>query len=204
VPSEHDVRQRAVICQDCWFWKEMSCALASPVDGVCANKRPVQGRRATPQPAQAALVPLAAGHAMDVAAHAVAPVHAPVHPPVQPAPAPFATDAPEATFTIAQLRAPESSAVAPQEVESTAVRPIRTTPPSFREIRAGRAAAASRAPIAEVRIPLGELENGTLLSDAASQDSVPSAMLPCMDSLVERVRQRTAARLNRSSAFIPA
>jgi hypothetical protein len=190
-----------VICQDCWFWKEMSCALASPVDGVCANKRPVQGRRSTPQPAQATLVPLAAGHAMDIAAQVAAPVQVPV----QPTPAPFAADAPEATFTIAQLRAPESAAVAPQEVESSAVRPIRTTPPSFREIRAGRAAAASRAPIAEVRIPLGELDGGTLLSDAERHENAATvAMLPCMDSLVERVRQRTAARLNRTSAFIPA
>ncbi len=198
MPSEHDVRQRAVICQDCWFWKEMSCALASPVDGVCANKRPVQGRRATPQPVQATLVPLAAGHAMDVAAQVVAA-------PVQPAPVPFATDAPEATFTIAQLRAPEPSATVPQEVESSAVRPIRTAPPSFREIRAGRAAAASRAPIAEVRIPLGELEGGTLMSDAQRHDvATATALVPCMDSLVERVRQRTAARLNRAGAFVSA
>jgi hypothetical protein len=179
----------------------MSCALASPVDGLCANKRPVQGRRSTPQPAQAALVPLAAGHAMDVAAHVASPVHAPV----QPAPVPFSTDAPEATFTIAQLRTPEPTVGAPQEVESSAVRPIRATPPSFREIRAGRAAAASRAPIAEVRIPLSELEGGTLMSDAERHEAAAtSALLPCMDSLVERVRQRTAARLNRSSAFIPA
>lgn len=201
MPSEHDVRQRAVICQDCWFWKEMSCALASPVDGVCANKRPVQGRRSTPQPAQAALVPLASGHAMDVAARAAAPA---AQVPGHAAPVPFSTDAPEATFTIAQLRAPESPAVAPQEVESVAVRPIRTTPPSFREIRAGRAAAASRAPIAEVRIPLGELDGGTLLADAARHEDGMSALLPCMDSLVERVRQRTAARLNRAGSFIPA
>ncbi len=201
MPSEHDVRQRAVICQDCWFWKEMSCALASPVDGVCANKRPVQGRRATPQPAQAALVPLAAGHAMDVAAQVVAPVAAPA----QPAPVPFSTDAPEATFTIAQLRAPEAASIAPQEVESSAVRPIRTSPPSFREIRAGRAAAASRAPIAEVRIPIGELEGGTLMSDAERhENAATAAMVPCMDSLVERVRQRTAARLNRAGAFVSA
>jgi hypothetical protein len=180
-----------VICQDCWFWKEMSCALASPVDGVCANKRPVQGRRSTPQPAQAALVPLASGHAMDVAARGATPV-------------PFSTDAPEATFTIAQLRAPETTNVIPQEVESTAVRPIRTAPPSFREIRAGRAAAASRAPIAEVRIPLDELDGGTLLADAARHDEGAASMLPCMDSLVERVRQRTAARLNRAGSIIHA
>ncbi len=198
MPSEHDVRQRAAICQDCWFWKEMSCALASPVDGVCANKRPVQGRRSTPQPAQAALVPLATGHAMDVAARVAAPAHVS-------GPVPFATDAPEATFTIAQLRAPEQpSAIPPQNVESTAVRPIRTAPPSFREIRAGRAAAASRAPIAEVRIPLGEIDGGTLLADAAQHGDGTSALLPCMDSLVERVRQRTAARLNRPNSFSPA
>jgi hypothetical protein len=183
----------------------MSCALASPVDGLCANKRPVQGRRSTPQPAQAALVPLAAGHAMDIAAHAAAPVHAPAQVPVHQMPAPFATDAPEATFTIAQLRAPESAAIAPQEVESSAVRPIRATPPSFREIRAGRAAAASRTPVAEVRIPLSELDGGTLMSDAERHEAAAAtAMLPCMDSLVERVRQRTAARLNRAGAFIPA
>lgn len=196
MPSEHDVRQRAVICQDCWFWKEMSCALASPVDGLCANKRPVQGRRATPQPAQAALVPLAAGHAMDVAARVAAPA---------PGPVPFSTDAPEATFTIAQLRAPEPTGAVPHEVGSSAVRPIRTTPPSFREIRAGRAAAASRAPIAEVRIPLNELDGGTLMSDAERHEPAASAaMLPCMDSLVERVRQRTAARLNRSGSVLHA
>lgn len=191
MPSEHDVRQRAAICQDCWFWKEMSCALASPVDGVCANKRPVQGRRSAPQPAQAALVPLATGHEMDVAARAAAA-----------APAPFATDAPEATFTIAQLRHPvQQSSVTPHEVASTAARPIRTAPPSFREIRSGRAAAASRAPIAEVRIPLGELDGGTLLADAEHHGGDgASALLPCMDSLVERVRQRTAARLNRSGS----
>ncbi len=192
MPSEHDVHRRAVICQDCWFWKEMSCALASPVDGVCANKRPVQGRRGTAQPAQAALVPLAVGHAVDDAAMAPAAVESPV---------PFAADAPEATFTMAQLRAPTAAPVAPQEIESTAVRPIRTSPPSFREIRAGRAAAASRAPVAEVRIPIGEIESGTLLSDAAHHvGPVGSPTLPCMDSLVERVRQRTAARLNRTGA----
>lgn len=200
MPSEHDVRQRAVICQDCWFWKEMSCALASPVDGVCANKRPVQGRRSTPQPAQAALVPLASGHAMDVAARVTTPASAPA----AFTPAPFTADAPEATFTIAQLRAPESTTAAPQEVESTAVRPIRTSPPSFREIRSGRAAAASRAPIAEVRIPLAEIDGGTLLADAARHDDGVAAMLPCMDSLVERVRQRTAARISRSGSFSPA
>jgi hypothetical protein len=178
------VRQRAVICQDCWFWKEMSCALSNPEAGVCANKRPVQGRRAQQpkQPAQAALVPLAEGHARE----------------------PFSTDAPEATFTMSQLRTPEPVAAVPQEVESAAVRPIRTAPPSFREIRAGRAAAAGRAPVAEVRIPIGELEGGTLLTDAAQAQAAPSTMLPCMDSLVERVRQRTAARLNRAGAYSPA
>lgn len=186
MPSEHDVRQRAVICQDCWFWKEMSCALASPVDNVCANKRPVQGRRAAPQSAtQAALVPLAEGHGREV---------------VSP---PFAADAPEATFTMAQLRAPEPSGVVPQEVESASVRPIRSAPPSFREIRAGRAVAAGRAPVAEVRIPVGELEVGTLISDAAANEDA-SALVPCLDSLVERVRQRTAARLGRSGVYSPA
>ena len=146
-------------------------------------------------------MPLAAGHAMDIAAQVAAPVHAPV----QPAPVPFGTNAPEATFTIAQLRAPETPGIAPQEVESSAVRPIRTTPPSFREIRAGRAAAASRAPIAEVRIPLGELDGGTLLSDAERHENATAvAMVPCMDSLVERVRQRTAARLNRAGSFVSA
>ena len=167
----------------------MSCALASPVDNLCANKRPVQGRRSTRKPAQAALVPLAAGHALDVAAHATVPV-------------PFATDAPEATFTITQLRPQEPVARVPQEVESTAVRPIRATPPSFREIRSGRAAAASRAPVAEVRIPLAEIDGGTLMADAASLDSVDASMMPCMDSLVERVRQRTAARINRAGVFV--
>lgn len=215
MPSEHDVRQRAVICQDCWFWKEMSCALASPVDGVCANKRPVQGRRAAATPAQASLVPLAAGHARPEAlpvqpaarvaaptAHAAPAAHVAA---LHAAPEPFATDAPEATFSMAQLRAEAAPARQPATSVDATMQPIRTSPPSFREIRAGRAAAASRAPVAEVRIPVSELEGGTLISDAARHERPGmTPVLPGMDQLVERVRQRTAARLGRAGTFSPA
>lgn len=199
MPSEHDVRQRAAICQDCWFWKEMSCALASPVDGTCANKRPVQGRRATAVPAQASLVPLAAGHGLDVAARSRQQVAAS-------APTPFSADAPEATFTMARLRADEAARGHGHETVPMPVPelPVRSAPPSFREIRSGRAAAASRAPVAEVRIPLEELEGGTLLAQASSTPHEPATTLSGIDQLVERVRQRTAARLSRTGAFHPA
>lgn len=187
MPSEHDVRQRASICQDCWFWKEMSCALASPENGVCANRRPVRGRRVqTPTPPQqASLVPLAAGHA--------APVQAPMQPAAR---APFSERAPEATFSLAQVREQSQPAIprpARTPMADIAQR-VRTTPPSFREIRA--AAAASRAPIAQVTIPVAEVEGGTL-TQLARREAAAQAPLPGMDQLVERVRQRAAQRLSR-------
>jgi hypothetical protein len=195
VPSEHDVRERASICQDCWFWKEMSCALASPENGVCANRRPVRGRRLqTPTPPQqASLVPLADGHA--------AQVQAPAPQPMQPAArAPFGETAPEATFSLAQVREPVPAAVprpARTPMADIAQR-VRTSPPSFREIRA--AAAASRAPMAQVTIPVAEVEGGTLTQlarrEAAAQQPQQGS-LPGMDQLVERVRQRAAQRLSR-------
>jgi hypothetical protein len=179
------VRQRAVICQDCWFWKEMSCALASPVNDVCANRRPVHGRRAQRPalPAQASLVPLAAGHASPDAPERLAPA----------ARAPFAETAPEATFSLTQVREPDASAVVPPVEPEAMVQPLRSNPPSFREIRSGRAAASSRAPIAEVRIPISELERS--VPEAAPAQCV----LPGIDQLVERVRLRTAARLSRAA-----
>ena len=181
MPSEHDVRQRAAICQDCWFWKEMSCALASPESGVCANRRPVNGRallKARAPKGQAALVPLAEGHAAIAAS------------------APFSADAPESTFSLAQVTEqappahPRPRRVA-ADVSAQDAPAFRSAPPSFREIRSGRAAAAARAPIAEVRIPLAEVEG---------VDAPIQAALPGMDQLVERVRQRTAARMSRSAA----
>jgi hypothetical protein len=184
------VRQRASICQDCWFWKEMSCALASPDNGVCANRRPVRGRKAQAPaaPQQATLVPLAEGHAARVQQPAAAAT-------------PFAATAPESTFSLAQVRE-----VAAQPVPRPARTPmadiaqhVRTPPPSFREIRA--AAAASRAPIAQVVIPAAEVEGETLMA-AAGPDPVQAAQLarPCLDQLAERVRARTAQRLSRLSA----
>lgn len=170
----------------------MSCALASPTDGVCANKRPVQGRAASrPVPvAQPALTPLAQGHAAVVEDGIAARADLA-------ATAPFSTDAPESTFSMAQLR--EAPAPMPASRSAVAVVPTRASVPSFREIRAGRAAAAGRAPEAEVRIPLSELEAASLFSDATSHaPAATAALLPCMDSLVERVRNRTAARLSRT------
>lgn len=170
----------------------MSCALASPVDGVCANKRPVQGRRALAgrQLDQASLTPLAAGHEIQAA-------------PSIAASTPFAADAPEATFSMARLHEPSVERV-PTAAPSQP-RAVRSAPPSFREIRSGRAAAARREPVAEVTIPVAEVEAGTLLSDAASHaPAATAAMLPSMDQLVERVRQRTAARLSRAGSFSPA
>lgn len=170
----------------------MSCALASPTDGVCANKRPVQGRAAS-RPVvvgQATLTPLAQGHAADAGIRVAARA--------EPVPAPFSMDAPESTFSMARLR--EAAPVAEAARPDMASAAVRTPPPSFREIRAGRAAAAGRAPEAELRIPLSELETATLFSDATSHaPAATAALLPCMDSLVERVRQRTAARLSRAS-----
>ncbi len=182
----------------------MSCALASPTDGVCANKRPVQGRRspvakvAVDQPR---LTPLAQGHGrVDVERPAVAARQVAA---TDPSHEPFAADAPESTFSMAQLRSSDAAAQ-PDAVVDIAAGPRRTTPPSFREIRAGRAAAAGRTPVAEVRIPLAEVEHGTLLSDAHAHAPVASPAMPGMDQLVERVRRRTAARLGRSGSFSPA
>ncbi len=164
----------------------MSCALASPENGVCANKRPVRGRRAAMQRVeQPPLTPLAAGHAIDSA-------------PTQ-SPQPFAADAPESTFSLTQAR--ERVPVAPAStITATAVpEAVAHTPrslPTFREIRAGRAAAAGRTPVAELRISSSVAESGTLIADAA--EHAPHAMqcvMPGMEQLVERVRQRTAARL---------
>jgi hypothetical protein len=171
----------------------MSCALANPVEGVCANKRPVQGRRAAMRPIdQPELTPLAAGHSVDAL-----PVAADAH-------APFPADAPEATFSMAQLRQGEQSSPAGAQLAPPARR-VGNAPPSFREIRAGRVAAAARTPEAAVRIPVEELEAGTLVADASSHAPAATAMvLPGMDQLVERVRQRTAARLSRAGASRPA
>lgn len=177
----------------------MSCALASPTDGVCANKRPVQGRRA--RPAQATLTPLAAGHAR---------VEQPAQP-LQPAaqaptqPVPFAADAPESTFSLSQLEVPAASTGLPASAD---VPRIARTVPSYREIRAGRAtrvAAAARPAIAEVVVPVAEAEGDTLLHDSRQHATAASqAVLPGMDQLVERVRQRTAARLSRTGSLSPA
>ena len=186
MPSEHDVRQRASICQDCWFWKEMSCALASPDNGVCANRRPVRGRKAQAPalPQQATLVPLAEGHAARVQQPAAA--------------APFGATAPESTFSIAQVRETPIPLGTMRTPMADITQRVRTTPPSFREIRA--AAAASRAPIAQVTIPVAELEGGTLTSLAPAEPV--QAKSPCLDQLAERVRARAAQRLSRLSAHL--
>ena len=161
----------------------MSCALASPKNDVCANKRPVHGRVAQ-----------------------AAPVHRSVAAPLRtvasvPLPAPFAADAPEATFSLTQVR--PAAAEPPQpltlELAPELRQGVRTAPPSFREIRAGRAAAAARTPVAEVRIPIAELDHESLLDESAPTAAMP---LPGMDGLVERVRRRTAARMQR--AAVPA
>jgi hypothetical protein len=164
----------------------MSCALASPVNDVCANRRPVHGRRAQrPEPpSQASLVPLAAGHATSLPER-LAPA----------ARAPFAETAPEATFSLTQVREPDATAVVPPVHVDDVVQPLRSTPPSYREIRSGRTAASSRAPIAEVRIPITQLDHPVLAEEAPSQ-----CVLPGIEQLVERVRLRTAARLSRAAA----
>ena len=168
----------------------MSCALANPVADVCANRRPVRGRAALPeQPQQAQLVPMAAGHA--AAAVATPQVAAPTATRV-----PFAANAPEATFSIAQVR--EAAGPVPVPAPRATLQadgfeqPVRVVPPSFRDIRAGRAAAAQRAPIAEVVIPVAEVEAQPRLTF----DTVPAGM----EQMVERVRRRTAARLSRTSS----
>jgi hypothetical protein len=133
-------------------------------------------------PQQARLVPLAEGHAARVQQPA--------------ATAPFAATAPESTFSIAQVRETAPAPAAVRTPMADIAQRVRTAPPSFREIRA--AAAASRAPIAQVTIPAVEVERGTLTQLA--QRGAAQQQLPCMDQLVERVRQRTARRLSRLSA----
>ena len=68
-------------------------------------------------------------------------------------------------------------------------------PPSFREIRSGRAAAAARVPVERVTIPLVETEG---------HQAPAQAVLPGMDQLKERVRQRMTARMSRTGAANPA
>ena len=168
----------------------MSCALASPENGVCANRRPVRGRnvQAPQPPQQARLVPLAQGHQ--------APGQAPAPSRVQPAArAPFGETAPESTFSLAQVREPAAAQPPVRTPMADIAQRIRTAPPSFREIRA---AAAGRAPVAQVTIPAVEVEHGTL-SQLVATDGAHAAPT-CMDDLVERVRQRTAQRLSRLSA----
>lgn len=189
MPSEHDVRQRASICQDCWFWQEMSCALANPNEGAsCANRRPVRGRARRVE--QAPLVPVSNGHGEQVAARA-----------------PFGVDAPEATFSLVQLcEAPAGDGTTTVEATVDLAQPVRSAPPRFRDIRAGRvggrAAAATRAPVAEVRIPASQVEAERLFEATPAGSVAP--VLPGMEQLVERVRQRTAARLSRSGALTSA
>ncbi|MCW2961868.1 MAG: hypothetical protein JWM25_1857 [Thermoleophilia bacterium] len=171
MPSEQGVRERAAICQDCWFWREMSCALPDPASAACANRRPVRGRQAQPAIAQPAVAqtPMAQ---LEVA--------------LAQQPAPFSDASPEATFSLAQLRDQPASVPGIVQAQGELIQHVRTTPPSFREIRSGRAAAAARMPVAEVRIAIADL------------DSQPA--LPGMEGLVERVRQRTAARLSHAAA----
>lgn len=112
--------------------------------------------------------------------------------------APFSETAPEQTFSLAQVRevpTPPMPRPARTPMADIAQR-VRTAPPSFREIRA--AAAASRAPIAQVTIPAVEVETGTLTQLA--QHEAAQHSIPCMEQLVERVRQRTAERLSRLGA----
>lgn len=154
----------------------MSCALASPESGACANRRPVRGRSTRPvEPKQPQLVPLADGHAVTMV-------------PVAPAAAaPFSEAAPEASFSLTALTTEPTTDEprTPGDLEQA----IRSVPPSFREIRAGRAAAAARAPIAEVRIPIEAIESPQLRMSTVPGDG--------LDELVERVRRRTAERLAR-------
>jgi hypothetical protein len=153
----------------------MSCALANPEAGACANRRPVRGRTRKPAaPAQPPLIPLAEGHSRL---------------------RPFSEAAPEATFSLTAVREPElvaapSADVATDMPQPDVLQPLRSTPPSFREIRAGRAVAAARAPIAEARIPLADLD------DAQTRMAFTNVDGAGLDELVERVRRRTAARLS--------
>lgn len=186
--ERHDARERAEICKDCWFWKEMACALPNPVNGVCANKRPIRARNSIKNKKsveQAPLIPLAQGHSVGD-----------FKPTEQVASArperPFAPDDPEATFSIQQVR---NSPASP--------------PPKFREIRARQAAAAAAARPLEsaVSIPVNEVESGTLISDAEDHYLVPAiiqspaaSVLPDMEQLRDRVRRRTAARIAQSQS----
>lgn len=113
MPSEHDGRQRAQLCQDCWFWREMSCALPNPEGSSCANRRPLQGR---------AVAPIA-----ELAPREDAP--APAQPMRVAAVVPFPETAPEANFSIVSV------------AERRAAVDRSPAMPSAREIRA-RAAAA--------------------------------------------------------------
>ncbi|MBC7460263.1 MAG: hypothetical protein H7287_02775 [Thermoleophilia bacterium] len=164
----------------------MSCALANPEADVCANRRPVRGR-----------VGAASAPQTQVAARVAAP--APLQPAAltQPARVPFAANAPEATFSIAQVREVRHPAPAPRSMAPLELfeQPVRITPPSFRDIRAGRAAAAMRHPaeVTAVVIPVAEVDAQPVLV------SEPLTM-PCFEQLCERVRQRTAARLSRANA----
>ena len=170
VTSGQDARERAVICQDCWFFKEMSCALANPENGVCANRRPVRGRAGKPKPSvQPPLIPLAAGHALTQ---------------------PFSEATPEATFSMTALREPAADQRVPAATPLDVTQPVRSSPPSFHEIRSGRAAAAARVPVAEARIPIAELDEVQTRMNFANTEGSG------LDELVERVRRRTAARLS--------
>jgi len=174
----------------------MSCALANLTSGICADRRPVHGRSVS-QPAVAPEQPQFAVAARFGSPPAMPAVHTPRV--LEPA-VPFGQDAPEATFSLTQLRAaqqPLEGMDPSPAVAVVAASPAVQAPPSFREIRAGRAAAAARVPVAEVRIPMAELESPeSLLIDRAVPRVSPGA--PCMEQLVERVRRRAAARLQRS------
>jgi len=176
VAAEQDARQRAVICQDCWFWKEMSCALANPVADVCANRRPVRGRVNEQAPVAATVEVTPTPERLQPAARV-----------------PFAANAPEATFSIAQVRQahPAPAPRADQRLELFEQPVARVLPPSFRDIRAGRAAAAMRQPaeVAAVIIPVAEVE---------AQPALIESSVPGFEQLCERVRLRTAARLSRT------
>ncbi|MCW2927361.1 MAG: hypothetical protein JWM86_1329 [Thermoleophilia bacterium] len=115
---------------------------------------------------------------------------------------PFGTDAPEATFSLAQLRdaAPVPALHHDAPVVQLGVGVGAASQPSDRGIRVARAAAAARTPVAAVRIPAAEVEGGSFMTGSAGGQPA----LPGMEQLVERVRQRTAARMSRASALTPA
>lgn len=185
MPSAHDGRMRAVICRDCWFWREMSCALPSPEGDSCANRRPVHGRVVEARAASANIdvEPAVARQAPPVTPLLPATPVVPATPslPVTPAaaeraqpaapalvPAPFAEQGPERTFSLVE--------VAPF-----------TPPPSPRM----RAAAAPMPPHGAA-VTISAAESGV--------DGFVQPVLPGMEQLVERVRRRTAARLSRNHA----